>query len=389
MRTLLDLRLIMLESLFLFLAMSLSSLRISLRVLFRLLLFVSIMLSSRGGRRVLGVVLLLLLLLLLLLVSRRLFVTRGVLGLSVRAFRLVLVLVGRRRAGRCGWQIRLLDRLMASELGLLLLRLLVLLHLILMLTHAMLFVALTLNSLDLLSQAGVTLLLLFLMTSVLRVTLFLGLCGRTSVCVLLLVLLANAVIGGMVVRLLVVVAVAVALGRGMERRDVKDGTRVLATLLVVVVLALVVKLLRLHLMLVRSSRGGIGSSRVLHELLDWRLVFVDRNRIWLGDSHGNLLVHFHDLGEWHWHVFDHMHGIGDGVRHLHGIGHWHFNGHRFRDSDLLRRQMVLAHVRAQMLQLRMLGVATAAAAATSAVDTSIGHDDAKRGYANDTEDLQR
>lgn len=283
----------------------------------------------------------------------------------------------------------MLDRLMVSELGLLLLRLLVLLHLILMLTHAMLFVALTLNCLDLLSQAGVTLLLLFMMTSVLRVTLFLGLCGRTSVRVLLLLLLANAVIGGMVVRLLVVVvAVAVALGRGMERRDVKDGTCVLATLLVVVVLALVVKLLRLHLMLVRSSRGGIGSSRVLHELLDWRLVFVHRNRIWLGDSHGDLFVHFHDLGEWHWHVFDHMDGIGDGMRHLHGIGHWHFYGHRFRDPDLLRRQMVLAHVRAQMLQLWMLGVATAAAA-TSAVDTSIGHDDAKRGYANDTEDLQR
>lgn len=284
----------------------------------------------------------------------------------------------------------MLDGLMASELGLLLLRLLVLLHVILMLTHAMLFVALTLNSLDLLSQAGVTLLLLFLMTtaSVLRVTLFLGLCGSTSVRVLLLLLLANAMIGGMVVRLLVVVvAVAVALGRGMERRDVEDGTRVLATLLVVIVLALVVELLRLHLML-RSSGGGIGSSRVLHELLDWRLVFVHRNRIWLGNSHWDLFVHFHDLGEWHWHMLDHMDGIGDGMRHLHRIGHWHFNGHRFRDPDLLRRQMVLAHECAQMLQLGMLGVPTAAAA-TSAVDTSIGHDDAKRGYANDTEDLQR
>lgn len=124
-------------------------------------------------------------------------------------------------------------------------------------------------------------------------------------------------------------------------------------------------------------------------------MFVHWHWVRLRNGHWHLFVHLNDLCVRHRDVLDDVHGIGHGMRDFHGVRDGHFDGHSFRDPDLLRRQMVLAHERAQVLELMLLrmtvfmATALVAMISSSATVNSSPDDDAKRGHANDTEDLQR
>lgn len=136
--------------------------------------------------------------------------------------------------------------------------------------------------------------------------------------------------------------------RRVEGRDIKDRAGVFATLLVVIVLSLVVCLV-LRLMLSSRSRVRASLFRLLSTMRG--LVVVNWNWVGFRDGHRDLLVHFDNLSDWHGHVFDHMHRIGDRVWHLYWVGNGHFHGNRFRDTDLLGRKVVLADECAEVLEL--------------------------------------
>lgn len=117
---------------------------------------------------------------------------------------------------------------------------------------------------------------------------------------------------------------------------------------------------------------------------------VNWDGIGLRNGHWDLLVHFDNLSDWHGHVFDHMHRVGDRMWHLYRIGNGHFHGHRFGDTDLLGRKVVLADECAQVLELwpGMAQFMSIALVTAATVDSGLGHG-TESSHANDTEYLQR